>query len=406
MEMQKTRRLCRIASLIGCNSCNIHVIYVTILPGKRRDSIIGFKQKRSVGITGFPGKNSPEGSGNVSTHFSFCTREDEKGMAVTIRQVAKAAGVSTATVSRYFTGSSVVLGDTARKIGRAAEQLGYVPIRGRSKRRNPGAVAVLFSDLRLLYYSDALKILIEESRRYAYHLIVLPLSGDCEKYKKIFSDSQITGVIYFEEDLNREITNYIKAKNIKTVIFGGAARDRRNKMIHINDLAAARAGCHYLLSLHHRDILILSDAPQKISSGFQRITGCKRAFEEEGAELREELIKYGELSWENGRKLVLQALREGLHFTAVYAFSDEMALGAISALYQSGLSVPGDVSVMGFDGTDTAQRMVPRLSTVRQPLRKMAELALDSFLNEDPEDNLECIVPYRIEEGESCKRAD
>ena len=327
-------------------------------------------------------------------------------MAVTIRQVAKAAGVSTATVSRYFTGSSVVLGDTARKIGRAAEQLGYVPIRGRSKRRNPGAVAVLFSDLRLLYYSDALKILIEESRRYAYHLIVLPLSGDCEKYKKIFSDSQITGVIYFEEDLNREITNYIKAKNIKTVIFGGAARDRRNKMIHINDLAAARAGCRYLLSLHHRDILILSDAPQKISSGFQRITGCKRAFEEEGAELREELIKYGELSWENGRKLVLQALREGLHFTAVYAFSDEMALGAISALYQSGLSVPGDVSVMGFDGTDTAQRMVPRLSTVRQPLRKMAELALDSFLNEDSEDNLECIVPYRIEEGESCKRAD
>ncbi|MCI2132268.1 MAG: LacI family transcriptional regulator [Eubacterium sp.] len=327
-------------------------------------------------------------------------------MAVTIHEVAVEAGVSTATVSRYFSGTSVVLDVTARKIDAAAARLGYVPGDRRKRKRSPSVVAVLFSGIKLQYYSDALKILIEESRRYDYRFLLIPVTDGDEQWKKIFTDLQITGVIYLEEDLNPDIRNYIKAKNIKTVMFGDSSQDRRSKMIHVNDLAAARAGCQYLLSLRHRRILILSDAPQKISTGFQRIVGCRRAFEEMGAEFSEDLLKYGELTWEEGRFLVRQALKQNLKFTAVFAFSDEMAMGAISALKEAGLSVPGDVSVMGFDGLGLSKKIVPRLTTVEQPMKKMAEIALDSFLSAESEDNLESIVPYKIEEGETCREVE
>ena len=150
-------------------------------------------------------------------------------------------------------------------------------------------------------------------------------------------------------------------------------------MIHINDLSAAYEGAKYLLELRHEKILILSDYPKSISSGFQRITGCKRAYEEFGVPFEAEFAKYGELTYENGYWLTAQALQKGLAFSAVFAFSDEAAMGAISALYENGLRVPEHISVLGFDGIRMSERITPKLTLLHSLSKKWLNLHLIPF---------------------------
>lgn len=128
--------------------------------------------------------------------------------------------------------------------------------------------------------------------------------------------------------------------------------------------------------------MILSDYPKSISSGFQRITGCKRAFEEFGLEFDENKVKYGELTYDSGYRMTAQAIREGITFTAAFAFSDEAAPGCDQCSWSEvGLKVPEDVSVMGFDGIQLTRQVTPKLTTISQPIKKMIEQTLDTFQN-------------------------
>ncbi len=321
-------------------------------------------------------------------------------MGSTIREVARAAGVSPATVSRYFHGTNVVSDDAARRIEEAVKELDYVPVH---KHIDPGVIAVLIPDLKLAYFSEVLKEILEAAPRYRYRLVFIPTSPDDESYKLFFREFNITGVIYLEENMNSSMMNYIAAKNIKMVMFGGISSDVRCKMIHINDLSAAYEGAKYLLELRHEKILILSDYPKSISSGFQRITGCKRAYEEFGVPFEEALAKYGDLTYENGYWLTRQALQKGLSFSAVFAFSDEAAMGAISALYENGLYVPEHISVLGFDGISMSEHIAPKLCTIAQPIKKMVELTLNTFLDLEKDENVEITIPYKIFKRGTCR---
>ena len=157
-----------------------------------------------------------------------------------------------------------------------------------------------------------------------------------------------------------------------------------------------------MLSLQHEEILFLSDYAKSISSGFQRITGCKRAFEEYGLEFDENRVKFGDLTYESGCRMTAQAIREGISFTAAFAFSDEAALGVISTLSEAGLRVPEDVSVMGFDGLSLSRQVTPKLTTITQPINDMIEHTLNTFQSQKREENIEITLPYRLEYGETC----
>lgn len=104
-----------------------------------------------------------------------------------------------------------------------------------------------------------------------------------------------------------------------------------------------------------------------------------------------------------------KALQQGKKFTAVFAFSDESAIGAISALAESGLKVPQDISVLGFDGIPISEKVVPKLSTIYQPIDKMVEWTLDTLCKVDEKDrpeNMEYTLPYKLLERETCIRRE
>ncbi len=321
-------------------------------------------------------------------------------MAATIRDVARLAGVSPATVSRYYAGNGVVTDASGKRIEKAAASLGYVPA---PRKRVQGNIAIIMTGLKLDYYKDALHALLEESRRYDYRIPVIHVQEGREDYKQALKDLNVTGVIYVEEDLPPELLHYIHAKHIRAAVFGGAITEVPCKMVHINNLAAARKGVQYLFGIGHKKILILSDVPKSIQSGFQRISGCRRAYEEAGLEFNERLLRCAPPTFDNGYQLMRQVLSKKLDFSAVFAFSDDMALGAILALHDSGLKVPDDVSVLGFDGSTMSGRVTPRLTTIGHPFELMAKIVLDTFRNQEIEGPIEVIVPYQFIRGETCR---
>lgn len=167
-------------------------------------------------------------------------------MGATIRDVAKLAQVSPATVSRYFSGSTVVGDELSKKIESAAAQLDYTPHRTAVK-RNQGVIMVLLPHLRLGYFSEVLWEIIAQMTKYKYRVMILPTVQGDDSYKSFFKELYVRGVIYLDEDIDRDMLRYIRAKNIKVIMLGGYADESRCDYVHINDMAAAHDGMKYLL---------------------------------------------------------------------------------------------------------------------------------------------------------------
>lgn len=127
------------------------------------------------------------------------------------------------------------------------------------------------------------------------------------------------------------------------------------------------------------------------------------AMTEQGLRFGEPYVRYGDLYYENGYRFANEIATGGLRFSAIFAFSDEMARGAIDALQDLGLRVPQDVSVMGFDDLPLAAQTRPRLTTIHQPIDEFVQCTVDMFFNEDfSMRSREIVMPHRIVERDSC----
>lgn len=323
-------------------------------------------------------------------------------MKITVRKIAAASGVSPATVSRYFNGGQKLREDTVQKIEKVLETMEYTPKPRKNKKNN--FIGVLLPHLRYGFYCDAFRELMEQADNFKLSLVIIPTNKkDGDDYKNIIEKYDLKGIIYFEEELNEDILNYFSQHGIKTVMCGGTALDHHSDMVHVNDMAAAYEGTNYLIKLGHRDIVFISDNIQKISAGFQRLTGSRRAMEENGLKFEEDSISCGPVTFEAGYKATKNFLEKGKKFTAIFAYSDELAMGAMAALFDEGIRVPEDVSVLGFDDLQIASRIRPALTTIHQPINSFITKTLELLLD-DKSDNTEILLPFHIEERGTCKK--
>lgn len=324
-------------------------------------------------------------------------------MKLTVRNIASVAGVSPASVSRYMNSKGTeVSEELCRKIEEGLRQLGAEESICRSQRR---PIMILLSHLRFSFYSRVLRELLDQEERGEYIFFLVQHDPDSlETVKSFVRRIHPEGVIYFEEEIGGPILKYLQDSGIRTVMCGGSAIDDNSDMVHINDIRAAYAGTRYLTDLGHKRILFLSDDIQKIGAGFQRLSGCQKALEDIGQSLPPEMVSYGPVTFDAGYQAVKKALEGKLKFTSVFAFSDELAVGAMAALYDAGLRVPQDVSVLGFDDLPIATQVRPRLTTIHQPLEAIVAKTLEIFGQGNQESRSEILLKHSITERESCCR--
>lgn len=325
-----------------------------------------------------------------SVHSADSTRRRANSNAVTIRDVAERSGFSSATVSIVLNSAPLAryIPDTTKaRIKRAAEQLGYRPnLFARSLRsRRSHTVGVMVFDMTDPYCTMVLRG-IENA---LFESSFLPILTDVhnersrfERYLEMMLERRIEGLVVLANWLFLDINVLadLKKSNIPTAIVSRELKNEDVSSVIVDNAAGARAALDHLYSLGHRKIAFIR-GPRQLTDTTPRWRGVQALARERKLALDPQLIvdlhesRDPFSSFEDGIKLTEELLHRRRPFTALMAFDDMTAFGAIRALTKAGIRVPEQCSVIGFDDINPAALYTPALTTIRQPMEVMGAAA-------------------------------
>jgi DNA-binding LacI/PurR family transcriptional regulator len=328
---------------------------------------------------------------------------------MTIQELAKICGVSPATVSRSINGQVPVSQETRRKINEAIIRYEYTPRPAKRSRRmeKSGLIGVM---LPALDHPFAQCLLLEIQKQIGlYHLAMIVLPERENALQKQLERLPLDGVILLSAEITQDTIDRLKQLGLAIIMCSALPLSKNFSSVHVDDLAAAYDGTRYLLELGHRRIGFITDSPRSIDSGFQRITGCRKAMEDHGLPAEDSLFFSGNCDYDSGFRGAKKLLENHRDLTALFAHSDIGAIGAIAALADSGIRVPSDVSVLGFDGIWSGEWLRPRLTCVHQPVSEIVEKTLELLTgiieNPGKQSPLSIILKHSIMFRESCLKA-
>jgi len=308
--------------------------------------------------------------------------------AATISDVAEAAGVSIKTVSRVFNEEPNVREETRQRVLQMVAELDYHPnIAARSLAgRKSFLVGLLYDNPCANYILGLQSGSLDRLRGDRWRLLVVPCEDSATLGGKSVSMVRATGVggVILTSPIcdNPEVLDELIAARIPLVRIapaGNVGVDAVAPSVGIDDRSAAAEITRHLIDLGHRRIAIIrGDATH--SSNNKRWEGFRQALDEAGLELDPDLIGHGLYTFESGLEAARGLLDRPHRPTAIFAQNDDMAAGAIIAAGERGITVPRELSVVGFDDSQIASTVWPRITTIRQPIRAMAQAATDALL--------------------------
>jgi DNA-binding LacI/PurR family transcriptional regulator len=327
--------------------------------------------------------------------------------AVRIADVAREAGVSKTAVSFAFNSPERLNPATASRIRDVAEALGYKPrltlggvrraavggtVRGGAVRGGgvanqmiglltPQVLSVVFANP---FYAELCAGVASETDQAGYGLLfVSPLHGSLVR---ALGRATVDGFVAVGLSEDHPEVEQIRRAGLPMVIVDGGALPEHG-LIESNDEVGARSAARHLLALGHREFVVIGIEPPNMPGLFEfspgptegissrRLTGYRQGLELGGVKLNDQRIIVGPATFEGGAAAFHRVWEDGLRPTAVLAMSDVMAIGVVSAARDLGLSVPRDLSIVGFDDLDLAPHANPPLTTVHQPIRQKGEEA-------------------------------
>jgi LacI family transcriptional regulator len=304
----------------------------------------------------------------------------------TIRDVAALAGVSHQTVSRVINGEHNVRPQTRARVLKTIEEINYVPsplARGLLANRTH-CIGMVTTDVSDHSFAEAVAGAEKEARRRGFYLMVASVEEtapeDGSGYLRLLLERRIEGLILARAHGASEQLVAAGDAGIPIVTIGPQVGD--HSAVDVDNVGAAREALAYLLGRGHRSIAMVT-GPADWPAVQSRIAGYKAAHEEWGAVPVDGLVEHA-VDWSpmSGQAATSRLLSRGESFTALFAHSDLLALGAVRELRAHGLDVPGDVSVVGFDDVAVAAFVDPPLTTVRQPMHDVGALAASLVIGE------------------------
>jgi LacI family repressor for deo operon, udp, cdd, tsx, nupC, and nupG len=304
--------------------------------------------------------------------------------AVTIFDVARRAGVSTATVSRALAAPAQVAEGTRGKVFAAIEATGYTPnVTARNLRsKSTKMVLALLPGLGNSFWNVIINAVEEVLTKAGYGVIFGDTRNDPWRenhYDQLVRGGQVDGVLLFTGRLPREGFALIDQSIPITLVCNEVPGLEDLPLFEINNRDAAREMTEHLIARGHRRIAHIS-GPASNPEALERIRGYTDALAASGIPVEDDLVWPGNFNFVSGAKGAERFLAMADKPTAIFAASDEMAIACIKGLKDGGYSVPGDVSVAGFDGIDYSAMYDPALTTVLQPRAELGRLAAGNLV--------------------------
>lgn len=311
----------------------------------------------------------------------------QKPKKATIRDVARLAKVSTATVSHVINGTHYVSPELERRVSRAIEMLEYRPNRlaqALSSRSLP-LLALVVPDISNPYWSSVTRAIQGVADQRGYSVIVCSTDGVLEREVRFLQtlSGWVSGLLIHPYHITHEHVSRFMSKDFPVVILGDFITkdllpDTWDRVGGSNCEGALLATDH-LLELGHRRIAFIQGS-RDTSSSIRRLEGYQRALQQAGISIQDEVILYGNYTQNGGRKAMQQLLALEHPPSAVFCANDLSAFGALQAARQARIEIPSGLSIVGFDDIDQAAYCDPPLTTIRQSPASLGEIGAAKLL--------------------------
>lgn len=303
-------------------------------------------------------------------------------MAVTIKDIAKAAKVSIATVSRALNGFDNVTDETRRHVCAVAARLGYIPHEGArslSSRRTQCVGAVL-PDLYGEFFSELIRGIDRVARTHGLHLLLSCSHGDVAEVTAALRAmrGRVDGLLVMSPHVDSEVLEKNLPPTMPTVLVNTRYGGERYSSLMVDNYGGACAMVRHLVGRGHRRIAMVA-GPEANFDARERLAGYTDTLAELLPEARTQVLR-GDFSEESGYRAGRQLLSMSERPDALFAANDMMAIGCLFALNEGGLKVPGDIALAGFDDIPIARYVTPPLTTVRVRIAELGELALERLV--------------------------
>jgi DNA-binding LacI/PurR family transcriptional regulator len=323
----------------------------------------------------------------------------------TIYDVARLAGVSTATVSRALNGTGQIAAATRAAIDAAVEQLGYRPntIARSLVTKSTQTIALLLPDITNPFYAALVSGIQQHALDAGHTMLLCTTEGDAdreEQYLNLLRAKQVDGALVDGLRLPPDRIARFVRDGFPIVCLDRDVDSTSVPLVQVDNRLGARMATEHLLSLGHTRIAHVAGAPE-LGISDERVEGYREAIVAAGLTPDPGLVASGGFTEEGGYHATRQLMGRG--FGAVFAANDLSAVGVICALAEQGWRVPEDVSVVGFDDLRLSAFTTPPLTTVRQPAAEIAEratqLLLDLARGGEVEQQLHLLPPELVVRG-------
>jgi len=304
--------------------------------------------------------------------------------STTLRMVAREAGVSASTVSRIINGTVNVSDERKQAVEAAIAKFDFRPnaaARGLALGKTL-TIGVVAQAIDSPFYGEGLRGIEACLRQRGYAPLFMSGNWHEEDEDRCMGEliaRGVDGIIVFAGRLSdTKLKRY--AKEVSVVVTGRQLRSKGLFSLQIDDRRGAMLAVRHLLELGHRRIAFITGS-ENHPDAIERLGGYKKALEEAGIGFDPRLVAVGDWHEEGGLRATLELLDARTHFTALFCVNDQTAYGALLGLFRKGLSVPGDVSVVGFDDLPASLYRVPPLTSVRQSIGILGEQSVQAMLD-------------------------
>jgi len=289
------------------------------------------------------------------------------------------AEVSVNTASRAINNKPDINEETKKRVLKVAQELGYVrnatAVALRTKKT--GTIGVVIADNRNPFYAEVLNGIEEAAREKNYHIILVNTQRDYQKEEEAINlllAKRVDGLLIAPvQDRDDDIRNLIMA-NFPFVIVGRDFENIEMDAVYNDEIKGGFLVTEYLFTKGHKRIAFINGFLHK-SPAQGRLEGYKKALKEYGIPFDDALVSVGDIDVEDGYERTKQMMKENLDFTAIFAYNDMMAFGAMQAIKEKGLRIPEDIGLVGYDDISFSSLMNPSLTTIRL---KKQDLGIES----------------------------
>lgn len=338
-------------------------------------------------------------------------------MATSIKDVAREANVSIATVSRVLNDIDVVNEDTKKRVIEAIKKLGYRPnIVARSlKTQRTKTIGILVPDISSGFYPEIVRGAEDVSNIYDYNVILCNSDFDSEKekeYLRVLSEKMVDGVIYMSSSLEGEILNLINELSLKTILVETKDKEESLPSVTIDNIKATYEATKHLINKGLKKIAFVGVTKDTMNAWSDRYIGYENAMKDSNLQIDEDLVFLNNLKVKSGYDAVEKFESLNKRCEAVVCASDEIAMGVINGFRDRGINVPENVSVIGFNNNAFASVFYPKLTTINQPSYDMGSVAMRMLIKmlskkqseqDETKEKSQYVLDYSLIERESCK---